>query len=95
MNDEKVVNQSLKQAVDLKGVIVPTDWDEIGNFTAVALAADDEKEYRISADNKVGRQLHQMLRLRVKIEGHIHTDYSGGKMVVITVNSFQILDEIQ
>ena len=94
MNDEKMAHTSMRQSVDLKGVIVPTDWDEIGNFTAVALAADDETEYRISADNKIGRLLHQLLRTRVRIEGYLQTETSTGNRNLVIVNSYRILDDI-
>jgi len=81
--------------VNLRGVIVPTDWDDIGNSTAVALAADDEQEYRISPENKTGRSLHQLLRMRVKIEGTVDSEAVDGHGKVILVNSYRILETPQ
>jgi hypothetical protein len=92
--DLKKSNTSMRPPVNLKGVIVPIDWDEIGNFTAIALAADDQEEYLISAKNKFGRLLHQLLRTRVKIEGYISTEAYAGNRKVIIVNSYQVLEEI-
>lgn len=84
-------NPATRSLVYLKGVIVPTDWDEAGNYTAVALAADDEQEYRISSYNQTGRSLHHLLRTCVKIEGYIDPEAVEGHKKVIFVNSYRIL----
>ena len=91
MDTEIKGNTSVKPLVNLIGVIVPTDWDEVGNYTAVALAADDEQEYHISSDNQTGRSLNGLLRARVKIEGYIGPEAVEGHKKVIIVNSYRIL----
>jgi hypothetical protein len=78
--------------VNLMGVIVPTDWDGAGTYTAIALAADDEQEYHISPDNQPGRSLHRLLRARVKIEGYIDPEAAEGHKKIIFVDSYSILE---
>ena len=84
-------NPKTRPLVNLRGAIVPTDWDEFGNYTAIALAADDEQEYSISSDNKTGRALHGLLRARVKIEGTFDPEAVEDHKKVIFVNSYCIL----
>jgi hypothetical protein len=91
MNSEINGNATVRPLVNLKGVIVPADWDEVGNYTAIALAADDEQEYRISPDNQAGKSLHGLLRARVKIEGYIDPEAVEGYKKVIFINSYRIL----
>jgi hypothetical protein len=85
----------VRPLVNLIGVIVPTDWDEVGNYTAIALAADNEQEYHISSDNQTGKSLHRLLRARVKIEGCIDPEAAKGHKKVVYVKSYRILESAQ
>jgi hypothetical protein len=74
-----------------EGVVIPAEWDEIGNNTAVALAADDEKEYRINENNAAGKHLRNVLYQRVRLQGFIDTGAAENQNKVITVESYQVL----
>ena len=81
--------------VILKGVIIPVEWDKDGAHRAVALAADDEQEYRISRGNKNGRSLFRLLQRRVGIKGSRKPHASPDKRNVITVTEYQVIEDNQ
>lgn len=79
--------------VTLEGIIIPVEWDKDGNHKAVALAADDEQEYRISPGNQKGRLLMQMLQQRVGIKGNRQARAGADQLNVIRVTNYQIIDD--
>ena len=86
---------SQSPVVTLKGIIIPVEWDKNGNPKAVALAADDEQEYRISPGNQKGRSLMQRLQCRVGITGTRQRVENTEHSNVIKVTEYQILEDNQ
>ena len=54
----------------VKGVIIPTDWDEHGNVVALAISSNDEKEYTVDKKGK-GKELLGLIRKEVEVRGVI------------------------
>ena len=54
----------------VKGVVVPTDWDEHGNVVALAISSNDEKEYMVDKKGK-GKELLGLIRKEVEVRGVI------------------------
>jgi hypothetical protein len=61
-------HNSENEKVMIRGLIVPSGWDEDGNVTTVAISAFDESVYHIVKDEK-GNQLIPFIRKEVEIMG--------------------------
>jgi hypothetical protein len=70
----------------LRGILVPVDWDDEGNVTAVALSTRDEREYLIDKD-AIGKGLQSHVREEVELSG-ILKDGPAGRTV--TVKEFRL-----
>jgi len=82
-------------ATSLRGVIIPAEWNEQGNPTAVSLAADDQQEYRIHNGTPEGRLLLDLLNHRVEIDVYRHLQSERSRPRVIAVIQFRVLDDIR
>ena len=51
--------------VTINGIVIPIEWDDIGNVMAIALSTFDEKEYVI---DKRGRGIELISHLREELE---------------------------
>ena len=54
--------------IDIKGIIIPVNWDANGNVIGMAIATHKEEEYFIE-DDSVAPKLISFLRQEVKITG--------------------------
>ncbi|GAB4349594.1 MAG: hypothetical protein Kow0099_32770 [Candidatus Abyssubacteria bacterium] len=70
----------------VKGVIIPVDWDRKGNVVAVAIATQDEDEYRIDSTGK-GKELLGFIREEIHASGEV-TEQEGKKVIRIAKYSF-------
>ena len=65
--------------INIKGIIIPVNWDAKGNVTGMAVATHKEEEYYIENDGKASK-LISFLRQEVKITGVIKN--KGGKKII-------------
>lgn len=65
--------------IDIKGIIIPVNWDAKGNVTGMAIATHREEEYIIEDDGKSAK-LISFLRQEVKITGVLKN--KGGKKII-------------
>ena len=65
--------------IDLRGIIIPVNWDAEGNVIGMAIATHKEEEYFIEYDGKSAK-LNSFLRQEVKITGVLKT--KGGKKII-------------
>ena len=72
---------------NVKGVILPADWDSRGNVTAVSISATDEAEYLVENYGR-GRELMTMINQEIEASGKIWGD---GISRVIEVTDYSIL----
>ena len=54
--------------IDIKGIIIPVNWDANGNVIGMAIATHKEEEY-FNEDDSVAPKLISFLRQEVKITG--------------------------
>lgn len=54
--------------ISLKGILIPSNWDEKGNITALKIATTNEKEYIIS-NQDVGDMIASYLRKEITVTG--------------------------
>ncbi|MFC1862757.1 hypothetical protein ACFL1Z_02235 [Thermodesulfobacteriota bacterium] len=80
------MKSSDKRLTLLQGIIIPVEWDDNGNITAIALSTYDEEEYIISNDEKF-EELVKILRQEVKLTGDIIIDH---KKKSIFVHSYML-----
>mgnify|MGYP001822044650 CR=1 FL=1 len=54
--------------INVKGILIPVNWDKKGNVVSVAIATDDENEYLVEDQDLVGK-LKGQLRQVVEVSG--------------------------
>jgi len=75
--------------VNVRGIIIPTDWNISGDAIKVSVFTNDEKEYAIE-NTKRGRELLHFLRQKVMISGQL-SERDGKR--TIRVDDFSILKD--
>ena len=65
--------------INIKGIIIPVNWDAKGNVIGMAIATHKEEEYFIEDDGKAPK-LISFLRQEVKITGVLKN--KGGKKII-------------
>jgi len=63
----------------IRGVIIPTSWDEHGNVTGIAISSHDENEYWVDHKGK-GPELLPFIRKEVEAVGVVREE--EGRMIV-------------
>jgi len=53
---------------NVKGILIPVNWDKKGNVVSVAIATDDENEYLLE-DEELSVKLKGQLRQVVEVSG--------------------------
>ncbi len=62
---------TIEQAkISLKGILIPSNWDEKGNITSLKIASANEKEYIIS-NQDVTDMIARYLRKEITVSGVI------------------------
>ena len=56
--------------INVKGILIPVNWDKKGNVVSVAIATDDENEYLVE-DQELSVKLKGQLRQVVEVSGVI------------------------
>ena len=77
-----------RNRIFLKGIVVPSMWDDSGNVTGISLAAFNEEIYFI-VNNEKGTELINCIGKKVEIEGALE---SGTRQKKIKINSFRYSD---
>ena len=71
----------------IRGLILPSDWDERGNVTEIAISTFSEEEYHVDHDG-IGQQL--LARLQQKVEASGWVRHSEGEKW-IRIRNYTIL----
>ena len=82
-----------KTAASFTGIVVPIEWDEDGTPISIALATEDEQEYRIVETDNKARALRKLLRKRVRIKGTVRAPEDVRARADIIVSSFKVLED--
>lgn len=65
----------------IRGVVIPTAWDDQGNVTGIAISSHDENEYQVDPKGK-GPELLLHIRKEVEASGVVREE-EGKKIVRI------------
>ena len=65
----------------IRGVVIPTAWDDQGNVTGIAISSHDENEYQVDPKGK-GPELLSHIRKEVEAAGVVREE-EGKKIVRI------------
>ncbi|MGB5750251.1 MAG: hypothetical protein WBM69_24970 [Desulfobacterales bacterium] len=76
--------------INVKGILIPVNWDKKGNVVSVAIATDDENEYLIE-DQELSVKLKGQLRQVVEVSGVIKR--ARGKNIIKIVKCRRINHE--
>jgi hypothetical protein len=72
--------KSSRNSIVVKGIIVPTAWDKMGNVTAVSISTFDEKEIPVSGSVV---DIPKFLRKTVEAEGILNSR-KGKRVIEVT-----------
>lgn len=61
-------NSERSSLTRIRGLVMPTDWDEDGKITGISISAFDEQEYPVCLDTK-GKKLISLVRREVEVDG--------------------------
>jgi len=67
------------QPITIHGLIIPIEWDEMGNVIAISVSTFDEDEYLIEKD-EIGEKLISFLRQEIEISGLYRL--KGGRKII-------------
>jgi len=73
--------RSSSKVTKIRGVVIPTAWDDQGNVTGIALSSHDENEYQVDSKGK-GPELLLHIRKEVEATGTVREE-EGKKIVRI------------
>jgi hypothetical protein len=81
--------KSAEKETVFEGVLIPSDWDDIGSVTGISLNTTDEGEYEIEImDGQMRKRLLKNLKRRVRLSGRINRDGT------LRVSRFEVLDRL-
>ena len=73
---------SNNRKITVKGILLPSEWDENGAVLALTFFTHDEDEYRVKV-KEISPELLAVLRQEVVVEGSFKWE-NGRKMIRIT-----------
>lgn len=85
---KKLQRESYKK-LKTKGIVIPTDWDEKGNVSAIVIATHNEEEYLVELNQK-GRELLALIREPIKVTGILRTDRNSK---IIEVEEYHLINK--
>lgn len=71
----------------IRGVIIPTAWDQEGRIVAVGISANDEEEYLLER-GPLASELIGLVQQEVEVRGRVTLQTDGAKR--IHVESYQL-----
>lgn len=74
------------------GIVIPAEWDEHGNPSAIAFSTYDEEEYLIDDKNENGKALQRFIREKVRVTGIVGKEVNKRRM--ITVENYILLEDV-
>ena len=70
----------------LRGILLPSDWNDDGQVTAVILATSDEAEFPIKSDRSPA-QLKRYFRKRVIVDGEL---VAAGIFILRSIGFYEV-----
>ena len=78
--------RTLFKKIRISGIVIPAEWDEAGNATAVSLSTEDEN-ILLQPDIITKNELLGLIQKAVEIQGML---VAAGTMKGISVNGFAL-----
>lgn len=78
----KVTHSLSFRKMTARGILLPSEWDEIGAVIALTLFTFDEDEYKVE-QTETKRELLDVLRQELLVEGYFRWE-QGRKIIRIT-----------
>ncbi|MBU2547921.1 MAG: hypothetical protein KKB20_05905 [Proteobacteria bacterium] len=75
-------NEKSGQRIEIRGLVIPYEWDPAGNLVGVAISTYDENEYIVEMSD-LARDLMGWLRLEVVVEGRIRLLEDGTRVLEV------------
>lgn len=75
--------------ITARGIVIPADWDDDGNVTAVLISTHREDEYLVDSGSGKGGELLEAIRQEVEVSGMLRESARGRK--AITVEAYRIV----
>ena len=73
---------------EITGIVLANQWDENGNVIGVSVYTDREEIYTV-AQNKLIKELVNLVQTKIRVEGKIKVGLDGHKFVYVkTVKTF-------
>jgi hypothetical protein len=66
---------------EIKGIVVPVEWDEKGDILAVSIFTDNEDRYAVDRHGK-GSEFLDLINAEVEVDGYVNI-VSGEKSIKI------------
>jgi hypothetical protein len=76
------IRQPYNQHITIQGLVIPVDWDQDGNVTAVAISAYDEIEYLVEQTEKAA-ELLRFVHMQVEARGTLRELEAKGGLIAI------------
>jgi hypothetical protein len=70
------------ELTEVRGIVIPVDWDDEGNALAAAISSPDEQEYLIKQNAK-GKELVRLMRQEIEVSGIVRKGIKGCKTVTV------------
>ena len=74
----------------IRGIILPSRWNEKGKPARIAIHTDDQKEYQIDFSG-AGKELLNLTYKKVAIQGKLREQLNG--RAILSVRQYQIINE--
>jgi hypothetical protein len=79
-----------KEKLTVRGLVVPSDWDEQDEVCAVTICADNEERYEV-VDRKTVRALMKHMDEEIEAIGSVDQDEYGDDIFLVA--SFEVVSE--
>ena len=90
LNCDIDIKKKVKDKNTIKGIVVPSTWDDQGNVIGVTIQAYDEKAY-IVEHVQPGEELLNHVHAKVEVDGKIRERINGSTSV--RVKSYRVMAE--
>ena len=79
---ETAEGTAIGKFLTIDGLVIPVQWDEEGNASAISVATLDEDEYLVLL-NEMGQQLLRHLKEEVLIKGWFYRNSNNRKCIAV------------
>jgi hypothetical protein len=90
LTEPAIMSPKTKEMLTVRGLVVPSDWDEQDEVCAVTICADNEERYEV-VDRKTVRALMKHMDEEIEAVGTKGEDDYGDEIFLVT--SFEVITD--